>query len=138
MDLLAMGTQLLREQLGVNVDAATVQNALTQLLGDGSGDLDVAGLAASMTGKGELGTLLGSWLGDGDNQSLSKDSVRQLFGDEQLGQFASKVGVDTQEAAAGLSEVIPQLLDQASSGGQLLEQFGGADGLLGAAKKFLR
>jgi hypothetical protein len=33
--------------------------------------------------------------------------------------------------------MLPQLVDKASSGGNLLESAGGLDGLLGAAKSFL-
>jgi len=137
MDLIEMGAQLLSEKLGVNVDPQTVRSALAGLLGDGQGELDLSGLASRMAGSGELDTLLGSWLGDGANQSLSTDSVRDLFGQEQVGQFADKVGVDNQAAAEGLAEVIPRLVDKASSGGRLLEEFGGGD-LLGAAKNLFR
>jgi uncharacterized protein YidB (DUF937 family) len=138
MDLIEMGTQMLCEKLGVNVDSQTMQSALTSLIGDGKGGLDLAGLASSMASNGELGTLLSSWLGDGANQSMSADAISDLFGQEKVTQFADKVGVSGQEAAGGLSDIIPQLMDQASSGGNLLDQFGGAEGLLGAAKSFLR
>jgi hypothetical protein len=46
MDLLATGTQLLSSRLGLNVDTDTIANALQGLLGDGAGNLDVAGLAS--------------------------------------------------------------------------------------------
>jgi hypothetical protein len=36
-----------------------------------------------------------------------------------------------------LSDVLPQLLDKASSGGELLSSLGGKEGLLGMAKSFL-
>ena len=138
MDLIEMGAQLLNEKLGVNVDAATLQSALTQLMGDGQGGMDIAGLASNMAGSGDLGAMLGSWLGDGSNQPMSADTLSSMFGPEKIGQFADKVGVNSQQAAGGLADVIPQLMDQASSGGHLLEQFGGTEGLLGAAKSFLR
>lgn len=134
MDLIEMGTQLLNDRLGLNVDSRTVQSALSSLLGDGEGNVDLAGLAAKMAGNGELGTLLGSWLGDGANQDMSADTVTDLFGQEQVAGFASKLGVSNQEAARGLSDVIPQLMDKGSAGGSLLDQFGGGSGLAGAAK----
>jgi len=131
-----MGTQLLREQLNINVDAATVNSALSQLIGDGKGGIDLAGLASRMLENQDLGAMLGSWLGDGANQSISAEKIESVFGQEQIGQFADKLGVGTHDAAKGLSDVLPQLMDQASSGGSLLDQFGGAGGLLGAASSF--
>ena len=138
MDLIEMGTQLLTEQLGIDVDAQTVRSALDGLMGDGHGQLDINGLISKFSG-GDIAGLLGSWLGDGANQTLSADTVGQLFGQENLSQFAGKVGVSTESAAGGLADVIPQLIDQASSGGALLEQFAGGSGggLLGAAKSLL-
>lgn len=139
MDLIELGTQLLRERLNIDVDAQTVRSALEGLVGDGQGKLDVNGLIARLSESGEISTLLGSWLGDGANAALSPDAVGQALGQERLSQFADKIGVSTQEAAGGLSDVIPRLIDQASSGGNLLDQFaGGGAGLLGAAKSFLR
>ena len=55
-------------------------------------------------------------------------------GSDRVGAFASKVGVDTGTAADGLADVLPQVMDKASSGGSLLDMAGGASGLLGAAK----
>lgn len=139
MDLMELGVQLLTDKLGISVDAQTVRSALDGLMGDGQGHLDVNGLIAKFSGGGDIVGLLGSWLGDGANQALSADTVGQLFGQENLSQFAGKVGVSTEDAAGGLADVIPQLIDQASSGGALLDQFAGgsAGGLLGAAKSLL-
>lgn len=133
MDLIEMGTQLLRQQLNIDVDAATVNRALSQLVGDGQGGIDLAGLASAMMQNQDLGALLGSWLGDGANQSISAGKVEEIFTSEQLGQFADRLGIGSQEAARGLADVLPQLMDKGSSGGSLLDQFGGATGLLGAA-----
>ncbi len=133
MDLIEMGTQLLRQQLNIDVDAATVNRALSQLIGDGQGGIDLAGLASAMMQNQDLGALLGSWLGDGANQSISAGKVEEIFTSEQLGQFADRLGIGSQEAARGLADVLPQLMDKGSSGGSLLDQFGGATGLLGAA-----
>jgi len=63
--------------------------------------------------------------------------VQTLLGSEQLSAFASQIGTDSGSAAAGLAELLPQLIDKSSAGGSLLEAAGGVDGLLGAAKSFL-
>ncbi len=134
MDIVQLGAQLLSEKLGLNVDSSTVTAALSKLLGDGKGSVDFAGLAAKMAGSGELGGILNSWLGDGSNSPISADTILGLLGKSQVAQFAGEVGTDTESAANGLADVLPQLMDKASSGGSLLQSVGGLGGLMGAAK----
>jgi len=45
------------------------------------------------------------------------------------------LGLSTSEAAGGLSEALPQMVDNASSGGSLLDSFGGIEGVTGLAGK---
>lgn len=137
MEIIELGAQLLSEKLGLQVDPATITTALSGLLGDGQGNLDLAGLAAKMTQGGQLGALVSSWLGDGPNSAISADSLTGLLGEGGIASFASSIGTDPGSAAQGLADVIPQMMDQASSGGSLLESAGGLGGLMGAAKSFL-
>ena len=58
-----------------------------------------------------------------------------MFGSDKISEFASKLGLSEDEAAGGLSEALPQLVDKASSGGSLLESMGGISGALGMAGK---
>ena len=91
-----------------------------------------------MSSSGDLADIVGSWLGDGANAPISADSVEALLGDEQIASFASKMGMDAKSAAAGLADLLPQLVDKSSSGGSLLDAAGGVDGLLGAAKSLFK
>ena len=137
MDIMQLGTQLLSEKLGLQVDSATISSALTSLLGDSQGNIDFAGLASKMASSGELGNIVSSWLGDGANSAISADSIMGLLGNKEVTDFASKLGTNSGTAASGLADVLPQLMDKASSGGSLLESAGGLGGLMGAAKSFL-
>ena len=136
MDIIELGTQLLNERLGLSADPATIASALRSLLGDGDGKIDLAGLASRMAG-GNLDNILQTWLGDGNNAPISAQDILGLFGQGQVSEFAATVDTDTDTAAAGLADVLPRLVDKASSGGNLLESLGGASGLLGAAKSLL-
>ncbi len=136
MDLIQMGAQMLSDKAGINVDPATISSALTNLLGDGNGNLDLAGLAGRMAQGGGLESVLGTWLGDGANSPISAQSIIDLLGKGKVAEFANSVGTDTETAASGLSDVIPQLMDKASSGGSLLDSVGGIGGLMGAASSF--
>jgi uncharacterized protein YidB (DUF937 family) len=137
VDIIQLGAQLLSEQLGLQVDADTVGNALGKLLGDGQGNIDLAGLASKMASSGQLGDIVSSWLGDGANSPISADNILGLLGEGKVADFAGTLGTDPQSAAGGLADVLPQLMDKASSGGSLLESAGGLGGLMGAAKSFL-
>ena len=135
MDLLKLGQQLLGDKLGDNADG--MMEALSGLT-SGEG-LDLGGIMEKMKAGG-LGDQLESFLGDGENQDLSADQVKSAFGEDGLANVANKLGVDTDSAAAQLKDILPGLLDKASSGGNLMESLsgGGADGLLDMAKGFLK
>lgn len=62
----------------------------------------------------------------------------KLLGEGEISNFASKLGTDSATAAGGLADVLPQLVDQSSQGGSLLDAAGGLGGLMGAAKSFLK
>jgi len=138
MDILKMGAQMLSEKLGLQLDTATIESALSSLLGDGQGGIDIAGLASKMAASGDLGGIVSSWLGDGGNASISADSIMSLLGSGKVADFASTLGTDTETAASGLADVVPEMVDKASSGGSLLESAGGLGGLLGAANSLLK
>lgn len=135
MDLLKMGAEMLTQKLGSSVGTDGMMSALSGLLGDGKGGIDLAGLASKMMSSGDLASMAKSWLGDGANASISPASLMSVLGENKIADFAGKVGVDTSTAANGLSDVLPALMDKASSGGNILDSFGGADDLLGMAKK---
>ena len=137
MDIAQLASQLLSDKLGQQVDTATIASALSGLLGDGQGSIDLAGLANKMASSGELSSVLSTWLGDGANGAISAESIVGILGESSVSDFAASLGTDTGSAAASLADVIPQLMDQASSGGSLLEAAGGVGGLMDAAKSFL-
>ena len=130
-----MGQQLLGDKLGDN--AGGMMEALSGLT-SGEG-LDLGGIIEKLKAGG-MGDQLESFLGDGENQEMSADQVKSAFGEEGLSNVANKLGVDTDTAASQLKDILPSLLDKASSGGNLMESLtgGGAGGLLNMAKGFLK
>jgi uncharacterized protein YidB (DUF937 family) len=58
-----------------------------------------------------------------------------MLGADKISEFASKLGLSNEEAAGGLSEALPQMVDKASSGGSLLDSIGGISGAVGLAGK---
>lgn len=118
---------------GLNVES--IVSALTKLIGEnGQGGLDIAGLLANMQGGG-LAQIASSFLGSGENETMSLSNVMDLFGSDKISNFASELGLSESEAVGGLSDAVPQLIDQASSGGSLLDSVGGLGGAMGLAGK---
>ena len=76
-----------------------------------------------------------SWLGDGANEAISPDSIKAVLGSDKISEFARTLGLSEQEAAGGLSEALPSIIDKGSSGGSLLDSLGGIEGALGMAGK---
>ena len=103
MDIVQLGAQLLSEKLGLQIDTDTVASSLSALLGDGQGNIDLAGLASRMMSSGELSSVLGSWLGDGANGAISAESILGVLGESSVADFASSLGTDTGSAASGPS-----------------------------------
>ncbi len=135
MDIMKLGASLLMDKLGGgdgNLDNIT--SALGGLLSDNNGNLDLGSIVSGLQEKG-LGSVVESWLGDGDNESISADQVKELFGSEKVSEIASQLNTDEGSVLEGLSEALPQILDKSSSGGSLLDSIGGIDGVMNMAKK---
>ncbi|PIE56845.1 MAG: hypothetical protein CSA34_02475 [Desulfobulbus propionicus] len=136
-ELLQLGAKAFRDsslsgEAGSNLDLQTIISAISGLVG-GEG-FDLAAIVSKLKAGG-LGEIAMSWLGNGTNQGISLDQVKGVFGSEKIDAFAAQLGLNTEEAAGGLSEALPLLIDKASSGGSLLDSFGGVEGVAGLAGK---
>ncbi len=137
-ELLQLGAKMfsksnLSGDAGSNLDMGSLASALSGLTG-GSGGFDLGALINNLD-TGGLGDMAKSWLGDGANAGISPDQISNAIGSDKITEFASKLGLSTEEAAGGLSEALPQMVDNASSGGSLLDSLGGVEGVLGLAGK---
>jgi uncharacterized protein YidB (DUF937 family) len=63
-----------------------------------------------------------SWVSTGENQPLSADEVKEVVGEDQVRAAAAQAGVSEDEAAGGLAELLPQIVDKASPDGQLMDE----------------
>jgi uncharacterized protein YidB (DUF937 family) len=131
--IIAIGAQAFMQKSGSNADEGTVVSALTGLLG-GSDGLDIGDLISKFQGGG-MADLVSSWLGDGSNQSIAPSQVVDMLGGDKVSAFASQLGMSPDQAAGGLADAIPQMIDKASSGGALLDSLGGIGGVMDMAGK---
>ncbi len=135
MDITQMGAELLKNQLGGSGGQSPdmIAGVLQKLIGNGD-QLDIAGMVAALQ-SGGLASIAASWLGDGDNEAISSEQVRQVMGDAKISQAATELGTDEDSLLSGLSQALPQMIDKSSSGGSLLDAVGGIGGALDMAKK---
>lgn len=139
-DLLKMGAGIFINSkqsgdAGSGLDIGNLISALSGLGGgQGSESFDMGSLLSKMD-SGGLGDIAKSWLGDGSNATISPDQISDMIAPDQLAEFASKLGLSNEEAAGGLSDALPQMVDKASSGGSLLDSIGGVSGAIGLASK---
>jgi uncharacterized protein YidB (DUF937 family) len=61
-----------------------------------------------------------SWVGTGSNMPVSADQISSIFGDK-LGPIAKQLGISEQEAAGGLADMMPKIIDKLTPDGQIPE-----------------
>ena len=144
-DLVKVGAILIQ---GNSDDATTELNvddiakALDGLVGDGQGGVNLIPFVSGL-GENGLGAIVGSWLGNGENKSISREQITELMGSEKVSEFASTLGLSEESAQNALSEVIPQVVDTATSGeggimDEMLAQVGGPQGAMEMLGKMFR
>lgn len=134
--MLEMAAKLFLDKSGGNtgLDIGSVSGALKNLLPGDDNDLSIGSLV-SQIGSGGLTSMVGSWLGDGDNDAIDGANIASALGSDKVASFASELGIDSDKASAGLAGMIPELINKNSSGGSLLDSVGGVGGIAGLAKK---
>lgn len=145
MDLLKVGGSLIQgnsDDATTGLDVGDIANSLSGLLGNSEGGLDLGSLVSGLGSNG-LGEIVGSWLGGGENASISPDQVTDLLGADKISEFASSLGLSVDSAKSALADALPQVVDQATSGEgsmveDLLAQVGGASGAMDMLGKMFK
>ena len=86
--------------------------------GTGGGMGGLGGLLEQMQRSG-YGEQARSWVGTGQNMPISPDVLGQIFGQGGIEEIARQAGVTPQEASAGLSELLPEVVDRVTPDGQV-------------------
>ena len=116
------------------LDTGSIADALGGLLGNSEGGLDLGSLVGGLSENG-LGEIVGSWLGNGENASISMDQITDLLGSDEISEFASTLGLSEESAKGALADALPQVIDQATSGeggmlDDMLANVGGSKGAM--------
>jgi uncharacterized protein YidB (DUF937 family) len=68
-----------------------------------------------------LGDQVNSWVGTGQNLPLSSEQLQGALGGEQMSQMAEKMGLSVGDLGSQMSQMLPQVVDQMTPGGQMPE-----------------
>jgi uncharacterized protein YidB (DUF937 family) len=82
-----------------------------------------------------MGQQVDSWISTGQNMPINADQLSQVFGRGQLQEMAQSSGMDVGQLSGGLAEMLPQLIDQLTPGGQV--PAAGLDGALAELSKMM-
>ncbi len=78
----------------------------------------LGGLLSQLQGSG-LGREADSWVSQGPNMAVSPDQLRQAFGQDKLSGLAQQNGMDLNEMLQGLSQHLPDVVNQLTPQGRL-------------------
>ena len=133
---------------GGNAASSPVGGILGSLLGGGG----AGGMLGNMLGGGQqqqqgglggllqrfqqagMGNVANSWVGTGPNQQVSPDQLQQVFGQQQVSQWAQQANMQPHDLLSQLSQYLPHAVDRMTPNGQLPDgdPFAGAGVNLGS------
>jgi uncharacterized protein YidB (DUF937 family) len=122
------------QMLGGGNKANLINMVLGMLQGQqgGQGGGGLGSIVEQFT-KAGFGQQAQSWVGTGANLPISPEDLMKVFGQGQMQQFGQQLGVNPQEAAGGLSSILPEIINQLTPQGQVT-QGNEFETLLGALK----
>lgn len=91
-------------------------DVVMQLINNQPGGL--GGLVQSFQ-QGGLGEIVNSWVSTGQNLPVSVEQLQSVLGGGALQDIAAKLGVSPEQASGSLAELLPQVVDKLTPGGQL-------------------
>ncbi len=115
MGLLDIVGGLLGGEAGGNSHNALLSAAL-EFINNQPGGLN--GLVEKFNAGG-AGEIIGSWIGTGENQPISPETLQNVLGSDVVGALASKVGIDPAQASGLLAQVLPHVVNGATPNGEV-------------------
>ncbi|MEQ1773789.1 MAG: YidB family protein [Burkholderiales bacterium] len=111
-----------------NSGQAALINAVIQMVANKGGGAGASGGLAGLVGaltQGGLGNVASSWVGTGQNLPVSAEQLQSALGSGgggMLAQLAQSAGLSHGDAASGLSQILPGLVDKLTPDGQIPQQ----------------
>lgn len=76
------------------------------------------GLIEAFTRAG-MGGVVGSWVGQGQNQPVSPGQLSQVFGQDQINKWSQQTGMPQQSVLSELSNLLPHAVDRVTPNGEI-------------------
>jgi uncharacterized protein YidB (DUF937 family) len=108
---------------GASGGAGALGSVLGSVLGGGAHGTGEAGGSGGLGGlleqfqRAGYGDQVNSWVGQGENLPISPDAIGQVFGSDALSRIAQQVGVSEEDAAQGLSQLLPDVVNHLTPDG---------------------
>ena len=138
---------ILGSVMGGNAASSPIGGILGSLLGGGA----AGGMLGNTPGGGQqqqgglggllqkfqqagMGNVANSWVGTGSNQQVSPDQLQQVFGQQQVNQWAQQANMQPHDLLSQLSQYLPHAVDHMTPNGQVPDgdPFAGAGVNLGS------
>lgn len=98
--------------------SSPLQSILASILTGSSGGNGLPGLVEKFNQAG-LGQVVGSWIGSEPNQPVSPSALGQVFGHDQVNQWAQQTGMSHDGVLSELSKLLPHAVDQVTPQGEI-------------------
>jgi uncharacterized protein YidB (DUF937 family) len=72
--------------------------------------------------KSGMGDIVASWVGTGQNESITPDQITQALGQENIQVITKQVNIPAEQSGNLLSELLPALIDRLTPDGQVPDQ----------------
>jgi uncharacterized protein YidB (DUF937 family) len=110
----SLGSSVLKSLLGQ--DSSLLSSVLGEVLAGGGGGLSAIVARLEQAGMSDI---VKSWLGNGENQPISTDQLKEVINSDQLKQLAEKFGIPLDDVLGNLAQILPEAVDRQSPTGKL-------------------
>lgn len=119
--------------LGGQQASSPIQGILGSILGGGGGNSGGLGGLMQNFQRAGLGNVANSWVGNGPNQAVEPHQLEQVFGHDQVNQWAQQSGMSSGGLLSQLAQFLPHAVDHMTPNGQMPDggSFSGAGVSLG-------
>ncbi|MDP3087860.1 MAG: YidB family protein [Methylotenera sp.] len=69
--------------------------------------------------EGGLGDLAASWVGKGENMSISADQISSVLGNGQIAEMAAKFGISPEMLSSQIAQYLPGVVDKMTPNGEV-------------------
>ena len=68
-----------------------------------------------------LGSLMQSWVGTGENESIAPEQIQQALGSDKITELASQFGASEGDVTAQMAKILPDVINQMTPEGSVSE-----------------